>query len=375
MIEILVDGIPRIKGGIGTFLLNMARRSKLSKDEPRINFSFIIPKNSEYKEALEKNGCKTYDVPDLRRYCLYKKALSKIFSEKKFDYIWINNTSKVNKLLLILANRYSTKIITHPHGVDNEETGIKKLIFKYLDEHNQQFFFESIDIPLACSVKAAATYYNDSEKLTKETIVIHNGIFTEDFVFSEQARKEIRNKYNISNNEILIGTVGRLSAVKNHMFLIRVLNKLNANYKLIILGEGEDRKKIEMAIKENDLDLRTVLPGQIDNVNDCLCAFDLFVLPSFHEGMPLSVIEAQATGLQCIISDTVSKEVAITDLVYFARLNDVNEWCEKIMQCTTSMINIPRNQYAKIIAESGYSIENSYSCFQKAVSHDNHQQC
>ena len=367
MVEILVDGIPKEKGGIGTFLFNMARWSKQCTSEPRINFSFLVPKGSDYQCLLEQIKCNVFIVPSLLHHFSYEKAIKKIFLNKNYDYLWINNTSKVNKTLLEIAKINGTKIITHPHGVDNEEKGIKKTIFHLLDNLNKRYYFDSINVPLSCSIDAAKSFYGNSRIILEKTTVINNGIFTEDFAYSDIARKEIRDKFKIGDNDILIGTVGRMTAVKNQLFLVHVLQKLGKNYKLMILGDGEDRSKIESEIKDNCLEARVLLPGSVSNVNDYLSAFDLFVLPSLHEGMPYSVIEAQAEGLRCIVSDTVSKEVEITDLVSFSRLNDIDDWVEKIISNTGKLIDIQRVKYAQIIANSGYGIETSYLRFQSAI--------
>lgn len=367
MIKILVDGIPKEIGGIGTFLYNMARWSKKCDEEPAIKFSFLIPEGSEYQFLLEQIGCETFCVPGLVHHISYSRIIEKVLSSYQFDYVWINNTSKVNKTLLKKARKFGAKIITHPHGVDNEEKGIRKALFHVLDSINKRYYLNTIDIPLSCSIDAARAYYSGSEEILGNAVVINNGIFTDDYVYSENTRRDIRNRYQIEENEILVGTVGRMASVKNHIFLIHIIKKLDMKYKLVILGDGDERTRIEEAVKENGLEGRVILPGQVNNVKDYLSAFDLYVLPSLHEGMPYSVIEAQAEGLQCILSDTVSKETEITDLVSFAKLNDVNDWVEKITHCSERIKNISREQYASKIAESGYGIETSYSRFQSAV--------
>lgn len=367
MIRILVDGIPKEIGGIGTFLYNMARWSKKCDEEPAIDFSFLIPEGSEYQLLLEQIGCETFCVPGLVHHFSYSRIVEKVLSSRQFDYVWVNNTSKVNKTLLKKAGESGAKIITHPHGVDNEEKGIKKTLFHILDNINEHYYLNTITVPLSCSVDAARAYYRSSEKTLKKTVVINNGIFTEDYTYSDNARIDIRNKYRINESEILIGTAGRMAAVKNHIFLIHVIKNLDKKYKLVILGDGDERTRIEETVKDNGLEDRVILPGQVNNVKDYLSAFDLYVLPSLHEGMPYSVIEAQAEGLQCILSDTVSNEAGITDLVSFAKLNDLNDWIETITHCSERIKHISRDHYAQKIAESGYGIETSYSRLQSAL--------
>lgn len=365
--KILVDGMPKEKGGIGTFLLNMARWSKISKDIPVIDFAFLVPEKSEYKKIIEKIGCKCFSVTNLIECTKYKESIDKVLEQDNYDFIWINNTSKVNGYIIKAAIRNHIKILTHPHGVDNEEKGIKKIVFHFLDRTNQRLYFENIAVPLACSHDAALSYYKGSESLLNKCTVINNGIFTNDYKYSNLIREDIRKKLGISDHEILIGTVGRMAAVKNHTFLIELLHGLPDAYKLIILGDGEERSRIEVMIGQFNLENRVILAGQINDVNNYLTAMDIFVLPSLHEGMPLSVIEAQADGLPCIISDSVSKEVKITDLVRFAKLNDISDWKKYILFEAKEIHNFKRDEYADIIAKSGYGIEQSFSLFQEAL--------
>lgn len=365
--KILVDGMPKQKGGIGTFLLNMARCSKISKDVPVIDFVFLLPEKSEYKELLEKIGCKCFTITNLTEYIKYKESIDKVLEQDNYDFIWINNTSKVNGYIIKAAIRNNIKILTHPHGVDNEEKGIKKIFFHFFDRTNQRLYFKNIAVPLACSHDAALSYYKGSESLLNKCIVINNGIFTNDYKYSELTRKDIRKKLGVSDNEILIGTVGRMAVVKNHTFLIELLHSLPNAYKLIILGDGEERSRIESMIGLFDLENRVILAGQINDVSNYLSAMDIFTLPSLHEGMPLSIIEAQAEGLPCIVSDSISKEVKITDLVRFVKLNDVSDWGKYILSEAEEIHDLKRDEYADIIAKSGYSIEQSFSLFKEAL--------
>ena len=367
MIKILVDGMPKEIGGIGTFLLNIANQNFLGKNSIDINFSFLIPENSKYQELLNQINCKTYIVPSLKKIFSYKKVIKGLFRECSFDFIWINNTSKVNRVLIKLAKNRGIKIISHPHGVDNEEKYLKKIVFHLIERLNERFYLSAIDIPLACSEEAAKVYYKYDLDLLNKSVVIKNGINTFNFKFSDTSRNIIREKLSILSDEILLGTVGRMTEVKNHTFLIDVIYNLPKNYKLIILGDGDDKEKITKKVEEMGLEGRIILPGQVNNVNDYLAAMDLFVLPSLHEGMPYAVIEAQSEGLPCVISDSVSKEVKITDLVFFAKLNSKNDWIKKILLGVSRINASKRERYSEIINDSGFSIEKSFLLFKSIL--------
>lgn len=362
--RVLVDGMPKVKGGIGSLLLNFAVYSKQSSDENEVEFEFLLPESSEYQKDLDKLGCNYYFVPSIMDVANYKFAIKKVFQEKKYDYLWINNTSKVNRFLPVYAAKQGTELILHPHGVDDEEQGIKKQVFRFLNKINYSKYLQLMKYPFACSEAAARSYYQD-ESIVRQTTIINNGIFADKFTFSKKKREDIRAKLSVKKDDVIIGTVGRLSPVKNHLFLVDLLTILPDNYLCVILGDGEERANLETMAKDNGVNERLLLLGQVENVNEYLNAFDVFVLPSLHEGMPYAVIEAQASGLPCVVSNTVSREVGLSDLVVFAKLNDKIEWMDKILEIGSGTEG--RKRYSSVIKDSGYSIEESYASFLRTI--------
>lgn len=362
--KILVDGMPRTVGGIGSLILNIAETARNRNDN--IDFDFIIAERSAYVPMLEEKGYKYFVVPSVSDVKEYKKSITKIFAENKYDYLWFNNTSKVNIFLPEIAKNVGhAKVIAHPHGVDFEEKGIKKCIFKFLDRLNEKKMFSIIDVPFACSSQAAAVYYKNSADLKTKATVIQNGISVSKFRFSEENRKKIREECQCGADDVLLGAVGRLTKVKNYPFIIELLTDLPVNYKLIIIGEGEDNESLNDLIKEKGIENRCSLLGKRNNVDAYLSAMDFFLMPSFNEGMPYSIIEAQTNGLRCVVSDTLSKELQITDLVRYASLDNKKEWIDAV---TSNDLRNERDKYENIIRESGYSIEDSYDLFKKKIS-------
>ena len=357
--RILVDGMPRTIGGIGSLILSIAEVAKIRNDD--ISFDFIISEHSEYIPILKKKGYTYFIVPRFKDLKKYKKCITDIFKNYRYDYLWFNNTSKVNIVLPETAKRIGgTRIITHPHGVDYEEKGFKKRVFKIVSLLHEKRMFSLIDVPFTCSEQAADVYYKHNKKIRESTKVIRNGIFAPEFAFSMEKRIKIRTELGVSENDIVLGAVGRLTKVKNYSFLIDLLNNLPNHYKLIIIGEGEDYDVLKdqiLKMKETD---RCSLLGKKSNINEYLSAMDFFLMPSFNEGMPYSIVEAQASGLRCIVSDTLSRDLAITDLVDFASISDPKQWINYIKNSNNA---INRFDYVDRIIDAGYSIENSYDVF------------
>lgn len=363
--RILIDGMPRTIGGIGSLLVNLADYASKQKEEDPFVFEFIIAGKSGYISFLEENGYKYYIAPSVSNIKQYKTFLARLFSENSFDYLWFNNTSKVNIFLPIYAKKSGTKVIAHTHGVDIEETGIKRVVFKILNVLNRRPMFSLIDAPVACSVEAADIYYKGNKRLRDKTVIIKNGIPVTDYTFDAVKREEIRKELDIQDDEILLGTVGRLTAVKNYPFLIELMEKLDQRYKLILIGDGEDRDMLSQMIEEKHLEDRCRLLGAKSNVADYLSAMDLFLLPSLNEGLPFSIIEAQSEGLPCVISDSLSREMAITDLAVFVPLHSLEEWVKMIKAMDLSK---KREDYPAAVAKAGYNIEDSYQIFKQIVS-------
>ncbi len=360
--KILVDGMSVHKGGIGSLLLNFARYNRLHSNA--LEFHFLVPEGSENLETLLEMGYRCYIVPSITQVMAYRRVIQQAFKENRYDYLWLNNTSKANALLPVYAVKKGARLITHPHGVSNEEQGIKRMIFDLLDKLNHQRYLKRVSLPFACSYKAAERYYRGSDLLERVT-VINNGILVDHFAFQKEPRLAIRKELGIKEDEVVLGAIGRLSEVKNFGFLIDLVCRLPDRYRCVILGEGPERTSLLTMAETAGLGGRFILAGQVDNVAEYLCAFDLFLMPSLHEGMPFAVIEAQASGLPCILSDTISKECAVSDLVQFAALNDATAWEAAVQKISTGPEE--RGQYADVIRRSGYSIEESYAVFKKAL--------
>lgn len=362
--KILVTGLGKTKGGIGTLLLNMAKCNSMQSDADGMQFEFVLPKKSEYKEIFDSEGYRYYECPRLYNIIGYRSKLKKIISEEKYDYVWINNTSKVDIILPLLAKHHGTRVIQHSHGVSGEERGLKKFIFSCAEFVFGKKYETLIDIPIACS-EASADYFYQDKVLRDRCTVLGNGIFTEKFRFNENSRTKIRGALNIKEDDILIGAVGRLTKVKNYPFLVRLIATLPVRFKGIVVGDGEDREMLAEMIQQQNLTDRFILAGQKNNIQDYLSAMDIFAMPSFNEGLPFSIVEAQCAGLTCIASTGISPECDLTGNVTFADINCQEEWVNFCLKYTSN--GIERNNQCKKIQEKGYSIEETYRSFLQAI--------
>lgn len=169
------------------------------------------------------------------------------------------------------------------------------------------------------------------------------------------ALEKIRNKYKINDDTLVVGNVGRLTNGKNHIFMLDVFAEVCKSQSaiMIFIGEGNLRKVIENHVKELELEKKVILLGMQNNVNEWLQVMDVFFFHSEHEGLPISLIEAQISGLPCVVSENITKEVEITPLCDFVSLQaPIQKWKEHIVDKFRHI----RKSFGAEIYSSGYSI-------------------
>ena len=219
--------------------------------------------------------------------------------------------------------------IAHSHNTTCEHMRLHKML--------QIPFNISYNVGFACGYEAGRWLFGN-----KKFHIINNGIDLKTYEFNAKKRQKLRQELNLTDNELLLGHVGLFNEQKNHEYLIGILKKLKrdkCNCKMICVGDGENRPKIEKLAKEYRLEKQIIFTGQRSNVADYLQAIDLFLLPSRYEGLPYVLIEAQAMGLSCIVADTVDKKVDITGNIQFESLEKIESWCFEIEQKSMNIIN------------------------------------
>jgi glycosyltransferase involved in cell wall biosynthesis len=250
---------------------------------------------------------------------------------------------------LLAAKKAKIKVrIPHSHNTTSDHMKIHKIL--------KPIFNRSYTHAFACGIKAGKWLYGK-----KDFVVINNGIDTKRFRFRDYQRKEIRKSYNIEN-KFVVGHVGVFNYQKNHEKIIEIFKRvhsINEDAILMLIGEGENYENIKELVERKGLSDCVIFVGTTNDVNMYMMAFDVFILPSRFEGMPLVLVEAQCCGLNCVTSTNVSREVDITGLVDFVDYeNDFDTFVDKV--CIVDNMNIDRDMIAseamKTIKAKGYSI-------------------
>ncbi len=333
-------------GGAETFLMKISRI--LPSNE--YQFDFIVSKgNGCYTEEVLARGGKIYQIPT-RRKNLWGAffGIRSVVKKNKYDTVLKLGENSLAVVDLIAAKLGGAKNLALRSC--NAPTGLSK---KALFVHR---FFRPIlnrmaTVKLAPSGLAAEFMFGKSKKVK----LVNNGVDLNVFKFSESDRIDIRKDFGLGE-KLVVGHVGRFHEQKNHRYLLEIfreIHKQNEDSVLVLVGTGALEEEIRAWIQEMDLQDYVILMGQRFDIPQLLSAMDVFVFPSLYEGMPNTVIEAQATGLPCVIADTITREANITELVHYLSLNEpASKWAEKAI-CEALL---PRKNTVENFQTHGYDI-------------------
>lgn len=334
-------------GGLTTVMMNYFRN--MEKDDLQIDFASTNDAPDELISELKRNGSEYYNLGERKNVSSYMKRLAQILKDNKYDVIHVNCNSSTGVVELIPAVIEGVpKRITHIHNT----TGNHKVINKIL----HPLFDRMYTIPIACSSKAGQWGYKQ-----KSFTVLSNAVDLKKYSFDSTARDRVRGELAISDRTLVIGNVGKMgSAQKNHPFMIDILKKLvddGVDCKMLFVGDGEKREEYEEIARKAGVFENTIFAGMRIDVPDFLSAMDVFLFPSLWEGLPLSVIEAAATGLPCIISENVTSEVVATEYMKRLSLNlDITKWCKEILDVNVSTRKNRAIVSQNEISKSGFNI-------------------
>ena len=252
-----------------------------------------------------------------------------------------------------IAKKHDIKTIVHSHSTSNG-SGIKsvaKIILQYPLRYEADYFF-------GCSLKAGEWLFGKKIVQSDRYFTIKNAIDTQKYFFNRKQRSILRNQLRIEEDVTVFIHVGRLHEAKNHIFLLHVfamLIKEIPNSMLLLVGDGELSSEIEKQIEQLNLKSYVKMLGARTDIPDILNAADVFLFPSKWEGLPVTVVEAQASGLPCLVSDKITKEVGISELVKFLPIDKGTQvWIDAIKET-----DLTRKNVIDKIIQAGFDIKKS----------------
>lgn len=338
-------------GGAETFMMKIFRSLP---GEYKIDF-VVSSDSGFYEDEVRSLGGKIYRIPLRTKHPLQSfLQLKRIVNVNRYKHIIkLCDTPKGIVDLVAAKAGGAVKICVRSCNAASDSSRVLNIIYTII----RPLFNKLAVIKIAPS-KLAAEYTFGKRMVTSNKVVfLHNAIDLDVYKYSEYGRNKIRQEFEILEDAFVVGHIGRFNHQKNHKYLIKVfkeIQEVNKNSYLLLVGEGEKKKEIENQIIEEHLESRVIFAGIRSDIPELLSGMDILVFPSFYEGMPNVIIEAQATGLPCLISDTITKEAAITDLVKYMPINgNIKKWADYCLNVNQR----ERNLDNKKIKEAGYEIE------------------
>lgn len=340
-------------GGAETFLMKIYR--SLNREEYQLDFCVGGEEKGFYEDEIAALGGRVWHIPLKSKGIVpFTKAFWKLLRTKKYDAILRFGDTWISGYELWIARLCGVKVRAMRSCNANAQLGKLGMV---LHKCLRSIAMSAANVKIAPSTEAARFTFGDRCVDKGKVHLLHNAIQYENYAYCEESRAQIRQEFDLAGCPVFLH-VGRMSKQKNHAFLIEVFAKIKEKLpkaKLILVGDGELRNDIEAQIADKALTEDVILTGVRSDAAKFLSAADLFLFPSLYEGMPNTVIEAQAAGLPCILSDSVTKEADITGLLEYLPRTDPQQWAEQSLQLLAKFDKRVDTREAFVLAQ--YDIE------------------
>lgn len=341
-------------GGAEAMIMNLYR----NVDTRVVQFDFLVHTDQEGvfdKEILDRGGV-VHHAPVYKGINHFDyKAWWKTFLRQHPEYGCIHfHIRGTSAIAIPICKRLGRTTIIHAHSTSNG-----KSLVSFIKGLFQLSLRRDADYLFACSEPAGRWLFGQKALQAPNFHLWKNAIDTSTYQFSQDTRNRIRSELGLEDS-FVVGHIGRFIDAKNHGFLLTIFQevlKREPHARLLLIGDGPNRKEIEEKVELLRLGQAVIFAGFRSDVPEILQAMDIFLFPSLYEGLPVTLIEAQASGLPSVVSDTITKEIEVTDLIQFVSLESVAKaWADIIF--TISRDNI-RKDTSKSIIEAGYDIKQS----------------
>lgn len=338
------------RGGAESMIMSLYRKI----DRSEIQFDFVVHTKDvcHFDEEIKSLGGKIYSLPSYngKNHLRYKREFKRFFEEHTEYKVIHGHVRSTASIYLRIAKKYGLTTIAHSHNTSSGK-GLAAAVKGVL-----QYPIRNIaDYLLACSKDAGRWLFGDNVINRDNFYVLNNAIDASNYIYNEDIRLRKRAEFNI-DDKLVIGHIARFHPQKNHTFLIDVFKKVHdkdKNTVLLLVGDGDLKKSVEEKVENLGLTDHVIFTGVRSDVPEIYQALDMFVFPSHFEGLGIVTVEAQATGLKCLVSDVIPEEAYVTDLMKSISLKEPAEnWAEEIIQG----LNYERRNTYEEIRRNGYDI-------------------
>ena len=346
------------RGGAETMIMNLYRNI----DKNKLQFDFVchIKEKCDFEQEIYSLGGRIIRISSLGQIGLneYINNLRKVIS-RYGPYQAVHAHTDIQAGIVMLAAKlegipirvchsHNTKWKENPRIKDN----LQSYILRYIGRKTATNL-------CACGKDAAIFFFGKRAYEKNQVTILNNGIDIESFNNINNV-DIVKLKRQIKDDSFIIGHIGRFYEQKNHMFIVELAKELqekNVKFNILLVGDGPLKEAVKQRVYDNNLDKNIKFLGVRDDVPMLLNIFDIFIFPSFYEGLPVTLIEAQASGVKCIISDTITEEVDLgLGLIERVSLSNKDKWISYLLnkksKCDISIIN-------KKVSEAGYNARNN----------------
>lgn len=340
-------------GGSQTMVMSLYR----AIDRSKIQFDFVVDcdEGNVFEQEIIQLGGHVFHLPKFRgtNFLEVRNAWDAFIQSHPEYKVLHSHVRSYASLYLPVARKHGVKTIIHSHNTSNGHgiVALGKKLLQYPLRFQADYYF-------GCSEIAGLWLFGKRIVASDRYYMLKNAVDLERFSYKQQVREKIRRELNIKDDALVIGHIGRMHPQKNHHFLIDCFAEIAAqreDARLILLGDGDLRTEITQQIHRLGLDDKVFLLGIRKNTEEYLCAMDCMALPSLHEGLPVVVVEAQASGLPCFVSDTVTKEVQLSELVQYLPISQgTTPWVNAVVNRALHRMDVTQQ-----IKDSGFCVQTS----------------
>ncbi len=320
-------------GGVDNYLLNFLKNVN-SND---VQIDFLTNKiDARLQKFLSKYHSKLFQVANLKHPVRQFHQVSKIIKEGQYEIVYLNISTAIDCVAAWAAKKEKVShILIHSHSSGNDcENLLKRISFNALHYVCRIFLYRTATRYYACSKKAGLWLFPKKIVESNDFQTVFNAVDLQKYTFHDQIREEVRKELKVENN-FVIGNVGSFSYAKNHFFLIKVFEKIrekDQNAVLLLAGKGVRLEKVRAFVKKKNLEESVKFLGFRKDINRLFQGMDFFLLPSCFEGLPTVSIEAQCTGLPCLMSENITSEAKISRDCWFLPLKkSSDQWADFVL--------------------------------------------